>query len=78
MSIGPRRSGMVFAAHRISWEIHRGNIPKGMYVLHKCDVPGCVNPDHLYLGTQSENMRDAYHRGRKVPTVAAANAARRR
>ena len=45
--------------HRISWELAFGPIPDGMDVLHKCNVKVCVNPDHLYLGTDLENSRDA-------------------
>lgn len=55
--------GRTMSAHRASWILHRGAIPKGKYVLHKCDVRQCVNPDHLYLGTQFDNMRDASIRG---------------
>lgn len=51
-------------AHRVSWIVHRGRIPFGMNVLHKCDVRNCVNPDHLWLGTQAENVRDMYSKGR--------------
>ena len=51
-------------AHRISWEIHVGKIPKGMFVLHKCDNPPCSNPKHLFLGTQRENIQDARNKGR--------------
>ena len=47
------------SAHRLSWVLHCGPIPIDKYVLHKCNVRCCVNPDHLYLGTQYENMRDA-------------------
>lgn len=51
------------AAHRISWEIYRGHIPPDLWVLHKCDVRCCVNPDHLYLGTAKNNVHDLMKRG---------------
>lgn len=53
--------------HRLSWEIHYSKIPKGKHVLHKCDNPPCVNPDHLYLGDHYMNMKDMWDRGRANP-----------
>jgi HNH endonuclease len=59
-----RVNGILDYAHRYSWKIYKGSIPQGMNVLHHCDNPSCVNPDHLFLGTQSENLHDMVAKGR--------------
>jgi len=53
-----------YKSHRVSFLIFKGEIPKGMNVCHKCDIPSCVNPDHLFLGSQKENMMDASKKNR--------------
>ncbi len=58
-------------AHRVSWEMAYGPITDGLSVLHKCDVPLCVNPDHLFLGTQPDNLADARSKGRLVDGLSA-------
>lgn len=51
-------------AHRLAWMLFRGPIPAGMRVLHRCDVPFCVNPAHLFVGTAADNTHDMVRKGR--------------
>lgn len=53
-------------AHRFSWILHRGAIPAGMCILHACDTPACINPDHLFVGTKADNNRDMLEKGRRI------------
>jgi len=56
--------GTQMNAHRASWIETNGEIPVGLNVCHKCDVPQCINPEHLFLGTQRENVLDMWEKGR--------------
>jgi hypothetical protein len=58
-----KHNGRYFSTHRLSWMVHNGPIEK-MQVLHSCDVRNCINPDHLFLGTQKDNLADMAKKGR--------------
>src|SRR5713101_6666491 len=59
------KDGRPLRAHRISWELTNGPIPAGILVCHKCDNPPCIRPQHLFLGNESDNIRDSLKKGRK-------------
>ena len=58
-------NGRVVGAHRAAWQEVHGSIPVGLFVLHICDNRGCVNVDHLFLGTSKDNLIDAQRKGRR-------------
>lgn len=58
--------GKMVLAHRFSYEYHKGKIPKGLQVCHSCDKSLCVNPNHLWVGTQKQNVQDMIKKGRRV------------
>jgi hypothetical protein len=57
-------NGKMTTAHRFSYEHFNEPIPVGMFALHKCDTPSCVNPNHIFIGTRSDNMKDSIRKGR--------------
>ena|SRR5689334_6286995 len=65
------RDYVAIYAHRLSWEIHFGVPPKELDILHRCDVPLCVNPAHLFIGTARENMKDMWDKERRPRRVIA-------
>lgn len=71
---GGRGRGTQMLAHRLSWELRFGPIPGGLCVLHKCDVPACVRPSHLFLGTRRDNAMDCKQKNRNNRKVSDAQA----
>jgi len=69
--VGGRASKLI-QAHRLSWIVHFGEIPNGLHVLHKCDNRPCVNPNHLFLGTNQDNIADRVAKGRSQRWIATA------
>lgn len=65
-------------AHRVAWILKNGPIPDGLHVLHKCDVKNCVNTNHLFLGTNADNMRDKESKGRGNHATGDRNGMRKR
>lgn len=72
------RVSVAYKAHRLSWEMHKGKIPAGLFVCHHCDNPRCVRPDHLFTGTAKHNSEDMIYKGRwKQPPQPLKDAIRR-
>ena len=69
ITIGSRKDGTrrVAMAHRVSYELFKGEIPDGMEICHKCDNPCCINPNHLFAGTRQDNIDDREQKGRNNP-----------
>lgn len=62
------------SAHKLSYQVHKGDVTSGLSVLHKCDNPCCTNPDHLFLGTHKNNMEDKIAKGRGSTVKSISNA----
>ncbi len=75
LTVGSRTDGSrrTKTAHRASYEHHIGPIPDGLWVLHKCDNPRCINPDHLYIGDRARNVLDMVERGRRASDTGESN-----
>lgn len=65
--------GKNYKAHRVAYSMYVGQIPEGMCILHKCDNVKCVNPSHLFVGTQNDNMLDRKAKGREADTKGSKN-----
>lgn len=63
----------IYKSHRVAFLIYRGEIPKGIFVCHTCDNRKCVNPEHLFLGTQKDNMQDCKKKGRHINVITEGN-----
>jgi hypothetical protein len=68
-----RRNHQVKSIHRLIYEECFGEIPKGLVIRHKCDVPACINPEHLEIGTRADNVRDMFERNRAPERIGSKN-----
>lgn len=66
-------NGEMVWAHRMSWQFAHGEVPAGMFVLHQCDNPPCVNPDHLFIGSKLDNARDRDAKCRRAAPIGVLN-----
>jgi hypothetical protein len=66
-------AGQMIYVHRLMFEAHKGPIPEGLHVCHTCDNPACARPDHLFAGSQLDNMRDMHQKGRNHSNPGEAN-----